>query len=195
MYLEPYSLDELRFAYCCHVYFRWHTHWRRRHPALAHITAASIQQRRPDIHILNLKSSQNELAVLASLRPTHSVSIASSKLKGAVSKIVRQADKVPLEDKVVGDGYFACTSGPSTLQELHAYLENQSQHHGYDERPQPPTYVRSWKVDHFEKELQGKRSVTSICWHLAFSTWAQRDFLARGGGSSHPVLGVVLSSK
>ncbi len=46
MLLQAYTPDELKFAYCCHVYFRWHTRWRTPHAGLARITAESIEKQR-----------------------------------------------------------------------------------------------------------------------------------------------------
>jgi len=42
---QPYQLDELKFAWCYHVFFRWRT-WRRvLVPSLAGLTAESLSPR------------------------------------------------------------------------------------------------------------------------------------------------------
>ena len=173
MQMQPYELDELEFAYCSHVYYRWHTHWRKAQPGLARITPCQIQAERPDVHILELESSESELALLASLRPSDSVSSAASKLKGGTSKIVRQMDKIDSREKILGEGYFACTTGPRTSEELNRYLDQQGQHHGYNKRANPPVYVRTWPAPNLH-DLQANRSRTVVRWHFVFSTWDRK---------------------
>lgn len=179
MHLQPYQLDELKFAYCLHVYFRWHTYWRRSQPGLAQITPALIEAERPDIRILKLKANETDLALLASLRPSHSVSIAASKIKGAVSKIARQIAHDDGKHKTVGDGYFACTVGPRTSAELDRYLESQASHHGYDRQVNAPVFVRTWKDDPEEGSLQAHHAATQVQWHFVFCTWNRKGTFTR----------------
>ena len=175
MLLQAYTPDELKFAYCCHVYFRWHTRWRTPHAGLARITSESIEKQRADIHVLNIESSDTDLALLASLRPSDSVSTGASKLKGAVSKIARQNIPNQGPDRILGKGYFACTVGPRTSDELDRYLETQSAHHGYRRHTSPPTFVRTWPDDGASKDkLRGTRSSSTVRWHLVFSTWNRK---------------------
>jgi len=143
-------------------------------PNLARIAAQDIEAERPDIHILNFKADDVEIAVLASLKPTHSVAIGASKLKGATSKILRRMAPSPSCAKLVGEGYFACTAGPPTFEELNRYLDRQGHHHGYDSRAHPPLYVRSWKDPGEIGALRGVHSWTSVRWHLVFSTWDRK---------------------
>ena len=180
MHLEPYSLDELTFAYCCHVYYRWHTHYRKPFNGLTEITPELIEDLREDIRILQLQTTDVDVAMLASLRPTDSISIGASKIKGAASKIVRQLDSVDKTQKILGTGYFACTVGPRTSSELEAYLDGQGEHHGYASRAIPPTFVRDWPQSEFDDlGLQANHSHVLARWHLVFATWNRQGVFSK----------------
>jgi len=175
VHLEPYHADELNFAYCCHVYYRWHTYRRHPHYGLGQITAEQLEVRYPDVHILDLEAGDQELVLMASVRPTDSVSTAASKLKGATSKTIRTIEEITRPEKVVGGGYFACTVGPSTSAELDRYLERQSRHHGYEDRVNPPVWGRTWaESGHEADSLEASHSRTIVRWHVVFSTWNRK---------------------
>jgi REP element-mobilizing transposase RayT len=78
MHLELYTLEELHFAYCCHVYFRWQTDQRKPHAVLRQIARDELEQERPDVHVLQVEASDTEMAILASIRPTDSVATAAA---------------------------------------------------------------------------------------------------------------------
>lgn len=180
MYLPPYASNELAWSYICHVYYRWHTHRRRPLAKLPQLTAAHLTADHPEIHILNLEVSEFEVALLASLRPTESVASAVSKLKGAASKSLRVLMNLDAPQNVLGGGYFACTAGPSTSEELDRYLDNQACHHGYDRQVNPPVWVHTWPVTPAdERALQANHSVTHIRWHIVFSTWNRKGTFTR----------------
>ena len=69
MYLPPYEIDELAFAYCCHVYYRWQSYRRRIQPAFGQLTADLLRPEHSDVHILEMETSDRECAILTSLHP------------------------------------------------------------------------------------------------------------------------------
>lgn len=173
MFLPTYTNDELAFSYRCYVYFRWHTFRNRRLPTLQHLTAAQLQAVHPEIHLLELNASETEIALMASIRPTDSISTAASKLKGSASKILRQTiDDSTHDEKLLGGGYFAATVGVNTTDELNRYLDRQGNHHGYDERANPPVWVQTWPLSEADNAaLQTPHAKTILRWHVALSTW------------------------
>ena len=180
MHIEPYHLEELKFAYCCHVYYRWHTYRRKPIRAFSTITSAQIEAERPQVRILNLEVSRNdtELALLASLRPADSIAIGASKIKGGVSKILTQ--QMGAETKKLATGYFAATTGPRASDELYRYLDQQSQHHGYDGRASTPVYVRTWPNNVDSERLRTNHSRTIVHWHLVLATWNRQGTFSKG---------------
>lgn len=172
MDLRPYTLDELRLAYCCHVYFRWQSYRRRSMPMFRDLVVSDFESRYPEIHVLNIEATDRELAVLASLRPTESVASAASKLKGATSRFLRERLNPDHPEKLVAGGYFACTSGVSTSETLERYLDNQSAHHGYTNRHDSPIWLQTWPIKPVDLNvLQASHSATRVRWHLVLSTW------------------------
>src|SRR5436309_3104480 len=93
MLLQPYSRDELRFAYCSRAYLRWRTHRRRPQPPLAQLDATRLQPLMDPyaIHVLECASDAREVRVLVSLQPTETIATCASKLKGQTSKWLKQA--------------------------------------------------------------------------------------------------------
>jgi REP element-mobilizing transposase RayT len=128
------------------VYFRWHTYRRQSVADLRHLKANQLEAIHPEIHVLELTTSETELVLLASLRPADSVSVAASKLKGAASKSLRQLRGLTEPTRILGGGYFAATTGTNTSDELNCYLERQGDHHGYDQRASPPVWVQTWPL-------------------------------------------------
>jgi REP element-mobilizing transposase RayT len=174
MYLPLYNIDDLTFAFRCYVYFRWHTHRRRQLDLLTGITTSDVEAIHPEIHILELTSSNTEVAMLASLEPRESVSTAASKLKGATSKLLtaRTGDGGRTE-RTLGRGYFGATTGSIDSARLDAYLDNQADHHGYDHRyANPPIWVQNWEVSQSDlDQLQTKHAFVSLRWHIVLATF------------------------
>ena len=96
MRIEPYRSDELNYAYCCHVFYRWQSYCRRPNRYLSHINAPRIEAERPDVHILNIEANDFELVLLASLHPTDSIATGASKIKGGARKVSFLPDHVHL---------------------------------------------------------------------------------------------------
>jgi hypothetical protein len=74
MFLPAYTLEDLAFSFRCYVYFRWHTFRREPMAALKRLAPDQLQAIHPEIHILELTTSDTELALLVSLKPTESPS-------------------------------------------------------------------------------------------------------------------------
>ena len=183
MFVPSDALDELAFAFRCYVYFRWHTHRRRPLAALERLAAGDLQAIHPEIHILELSASEAEIALLASLQPTESVSTAASKLKGAASKKLRELQGLDQPTTILGGGYFAATFGDNTSSELDRYLEHQGEHHGYASRVRSPVWVQAWPVTQADwAALQTAHAVTILRWHLVISTWNRQGVFTREAG-------------
>jgi REP element-mobilizing transposase RayT len=110
-----------------------------------------------------------------SLGPSESVSFAASKLKGAVSKTIRELRELQGQSapaKTLGGGYFAATTGANTSPELEQYLTQQESHHGYDTRINSPVWIRTWPLSDTDRAtLQTAHAETVLQWHLVLSTW------------------------
>jgi putative transposase len=177
MLIQPYQLSELQFAYCYRVYYRWRTHYARPHSPLANLTAELLNDRVApyNIHVLECSSSTTDVMTLVSLRPEETVSAAASKLKGQVSKWLREQLKLQNPASLLSKGYFACTVGDSASQAVDQYLDKQGDHHGYSARARPPLFVRSFEpAAHEEARLQAKHAHTLLRFHLVLATWRRK---------------------
>jgi REP element-mobilizing transposase RayT len=185
MFLPLYTLEELSFSFRCYVYFRWHTYRRQSISALKQLAAHELEAVHPEVRVLELTASDNEMISLTSLRPTESVSTAASKLKGASSKLLRQLLASSEAGKILGGGYFAATTGGNTSDELDRYLDRQSEHHHYDQRANPPVWVQTWPLSEAHQgELQTPHAMTIIRWHIVLSTWNRQGVFTKGAGQS-----------
>jgi len=187
MHIENYTLDEIRFSYCYRVYFRWQTHRAASQPELLNLRAQSLQEivAKYQINILETGPSRSGISVLASLRPTESVSVCASKLKGQVSKWIRDRVGPGAAPSLLAKGYFAKTTGGTTTSSLSQYLENQGEHHGYMDRVRPPIVVRQWEITpEDEAQLQASHSSTILRHHIVLATPGRRGLFNRKSGSS-----------
>jgi len=132
MLLQPYQSEELTFAWCYRVYYRWRTHRRRPICVLSELTAEALDElvQPYGIHLLELAAEPIDVRALVSLAPNESVSVAASKMKGRVSKWLSEQLAHEQASKSLGRGYFAVTCGASAADEINAYLERQGEHHG-----------------------------------------------------------------
>lgn len=173
MLIQPYRQDELRFAYCYRVYLRWRTHRARPCAPLVGLDRVVLESIASefDIRILESASDATDLLLLASLKPDESISACAGKLKGRVSKWLREALQLSQPTDLVSRGYFACTVGKSTREAVAQYLNHQSEHHGYAERVLPPVFVESYDLseeDEANISLKHARAVTQF--HLVLAT-------------------------
>ena len=132
MFLQPYSPDELHFAYCYRVYLRWRTHRARPYSQLGRLdkTSLSALVSEYDIHVLECAADATDLLTEVSLKPTETVSACASKVKGRVSKWLRNELELEQPSDLLSRGYFACTIGKSKREEVEQYLDLQGTHHG-----------------------------------------------------------------
>lgn len=110
-----YSIDELRFAYCYHVYLRWRTHRGKPSAQLKNLdreTADGLVAKY-SIRVLECESGADESRLLVSLRPDESVAVAEGKIKGQVGKWLRRQS-----GERFSRGYFAGAVGRSTAARL-----------------------------------------------------------------------------
>jgi REP element-mobilizing transposase RayT len=180
MHIEPYTVEECRFAYCYHVYLRWCTHRRRSFPALARLSSALAKELAAEcgIELLEWETAESEVRALASLQPGELVAACASKLKGRTSKWLRQELHLEQPENLLSKGYFACTTGKSERAAVERYLETQGEHHGYANRVVPPLYVQSFE-DTEGDSVCAAHAFTLLRFHLVLGTWGRRGVFAR----------------
>jgi len=184
MFLQPYEPHELRFAWCYRVYCRWQTRRTRPEPALAGLTAETLDAMlQPyDVRILECSASETDIRLLASLSPTETLAACAGKIKGRVSKWLRA--QLPLlrrnEDRLLSRGYFACTTGQSTAQSVDGYLQSQGEHHGYLSGPCPPVFVARYPLTPAdERRLETNHAVAVLQFHVVLATWRRQGIFGR----------------
>ena len=103
------------------------------------------------------------------------MSACASKLKGRVSRWLREAMRLEQPTNLLSKGYFACTSGKSKGDQVTTYLDEQSEHHGYAERVLPPVFVKDFTpTAEQEGHIQANHAFTSLQFHLVLATWRRR---------------------
>jgi REP element-mobilizing transposase RayT len=180
MLIEPYTIDECRFAYCYHVYLRWGTHRRRPYPALVGLASARARELAQEysIELLEWEPAEREVATLVSLQPGESVSACASKLKGRTSKWLREELNLAQPENLLSKGYFACTTGKSDRATIERYLDDQGEHHGYANRVVPPVYLQRFE-DSDPEHVCAAHAFTMLRFHLVLGTWARRGVFAQ----------------
>jgi putative transposase len=176
MFLPTYTRDELKFAYTYRVYLRWQT-YRLRHVAGTHKLSRSdvrVIGAKYGIRILRAEWDDTDFIVMASLKPTETVSACASKLKGQLSKRLREfADT---DAPILGKGYFACTLGENTEDAVEKYLARQDAHHGYANRVRSPvlTITPNPEANH----LQPAHARAYVHLHVVLVTWGRKGVFA-----------------
>ncbi len=176
MLIQPYRLEELQFAWCNRVFFRTRTKCRQSIDCLASLKSQSLYDliQPYGIHLLEFVSSAHEIQGLLSLKPTEATSTAISKTKGRISKWLSDqlaATQTQARKKHLATGYFAVTVGQSDAATIDAYLEKQSEHHGYADRARPPIWVQSIKHSDSDRHLlRTDHAVTLLRYHLVFAS-------------------------
>ena len=92
MQIPDYQPDEVQFAYCYHAFLHWRTHRRKHYADLSALDRAILHSlvEPYGIHLLECDCQPTESRALVSLRPDESLSACASKLKGRVSKWLRE---------------------------------------------------------------------------------------------------------
>jgi REP element-mobilizing transposase RayT len=173
MFIQPYTVHELDLAYCNRVYLRFRSHRRKEIAGFTKLTKQLLSDLLMPygIHLLEFTATDVDIRILVSLQATESVSVATSKIKGRLSKWI--SDNTPNQSpdekhKWFGRGYFATTVGHTRTAEVSAYLDRQASHHHYDQRQRPPCYVESFDLN--ETLLATDHAVTRLRFHIVLAT-------------------------
>ena len=187
MFIQPYHLDELKFAWCYRVYYRWRTHRASPEPALARLDQRTLDAllQPYGIHVLEATANETDVKLLASLLPAETVAACAGKAKGRVSKWLREELELHEPERLLSRGYFACTAGPSDADAVERYLDEQSEHHGYASRPRPPVFVQRYPLTRAdERRLSTQHVVTTLRVHLVLSTWRRKGVFGHTEGEA-----------
>lgn len=182
MLIQPYELNELRFAYCYRVFLRWRTHRAKPCPPLAALSRSSLAElvESYDIRVLECASNPTDVLAEISLRPAETISIAASKLKGKVSGWLRDQLNLGRPERLLSSGYFACTVGKSTSDDVEDYLSKQVDHHGYARRTLPPVHVEEFQTD--ESHVRSAHASVISRFHIVLATsWRKGVFGSASG--------------
>jgi REP element-mobilizing transposase RayT len=185
VFLQPYLPHELHFAYCYRVFLRYRTHEYRPYPQLALLKRSELDglARPYNIRVLECASDATDLPATLSLRPTETISGATDKLKGRVSKWLREALQLQQPTNLLSKGYFACTIGKSRRRAAEKYLSSQGEHHGYAQRPLPPVFVERYELSAEDvARISPKHAAVVAQFHLVMSTSGRRGILGAPEG-------------
>ncbi len=177
MFLQPYQPHELKFAYCYRVYFRFYTFGKGSCAPLAQLDSVTFDElTRPySIHVLECRANATSVQTLVSLQPFETISACAGKLKGRLSKWLRQELKLTGPATLLSRGYFACTLGKSRREAVEKYLNEQSEHHGYSKRELPPVFIKTYKLTLAdETRLSAKHCEVLAYFHLVMATSHRR---------------------
>lgn len=123
------------------------------------------------IQVLDVAADECEARLLLSLLPTESASAAASKAKGRISKWLSEQMSSVATEKALARGYFAVSIGQSTSRAIDAYLDQQSEHHGYSKRARPPIFVQRFEHDdEVRRKLDTDHAVTWLRYHIVMAT-------------------------
>jgi REP element-mobilizing transposase RayT len=173
MNLYIYQPHEIHFAYCYRVYFSWRTYRGRSNSQLPELQRAILDAllRPHDIRILECATSETDLRCIVSLKPTESISSCASKLKGRVSKWLRDTRELTDTQPALSKGYFAVTTGKTRSRVVERYLSLQAEHHGYARRILPPVFINQYCLsDKDRRRISPQHAVVVAKFHLVFST-------------------------
>lgn len=185
MRLYTYQPHEIHFAFCYRVYFSWRTH---RAIQLSPLT--TLQRRTLDallrpynIRVLECVTNATELKCIVSLTPIETISRCASKLKGRVSKWLREELQLAEPESLLSKGYFACTTGKSRSRIVERYLSLQAKHHGYSNRILPPIFVEQYRLSTQDKvRISPNHAMVVAKFHLVFSTTGRRGIFGSTQG-------------
>jgi REP element-mobilizing transposase RayT len=173
----PRACPVVRHARSYNDYLRWRTHQARPCSALPELDHGTVQALADPfhIHVLECRTDATDTVLLLGLRPEESVSVCASKLKGQVSKWLRESLNLEDPADLLSRGYFACTSGKSTSDAVESYLSSQGEHHGYTNRLQPPVYVQSFDIPpELRERLNPSHACSVLKFHIVLSTCYRR---------------------
>jgi REP element-mobilizing transposase RayT len=185
MNLYTYQPHEINFAFCYRVYFAWRTHRRRSFPPLAKLQRRTLDAllRPYNIRVLECVINETDLRCIVSLKPLETISSCASKMKGRVSKWLRQELNLTDPQPLLSKGYFACTAGKARSSVVERYLSLQSEHHGYSNRLLPPIFVEQYQTSaNDESRISPHHAMVIAKFHLVFSTTWRRGLIGSAQG-------------
>ena len=185
MNLGTYHPHEIHFAYCYRVYFSWRTYRAHSNSHLPTLHRAILDAllRPYDVRVLECATSDTDLRCIVSLKPIESISGCASKLKGRVSKWLRNACALTDTQPILSKGYFACTTGKTRSRVVERYLSLQAEHHGYARRVLPPVYLNEYLLsDEDQSRISPKHAVVIAKFHMVFSTSRRRGMIGSQEG-------------
>lgn len=127
--------NDLSAAYQLHYYLCVRT--KRNRPLFVEPARSSLEKHLAAIceqcklNILQLRIFENNLRMLLSLRPEHSVAEAVKKIKGNSSRLLCRQYSDFQPGHVWSRGYFAKSTGKIEESVVSAYIAGQAEHHGY----------------------------------------------------------------
>jgi REP element-mobilizing transposase RayT len=187
MQVTDYQLEELQFAYCYHAFFHWRTHRRKPYADLAALNRETLHALVDPygIHVLECDCRPTEGRVLVSLRPNETTAACANKLKGRVSKWLRERLRLEQPTSLLARGYFASTSGGTTTEKVEAYLESQGEHHGYDTRVLPPVFLATYEPEQqSEPWWHADHAFTHLQFHVVLATANRRGLFGPDEGAA-----------
>jgi len=186
MNLYTYQPHEIKFAYCYRVYFSLRTYRRRSFPHLTKLQRAELDAlARPyNIRVLECVTNNTDLRCILSLNPLETISSCASKVKGRISKWLREELNLTDLQPLLSKGYFACTTGKTRSRVIERYLSLQGEHHGYTNRVLPPIFVDQYQLSaEDEHRISPHHAMVIAKFHLVFSTtWRRGIFGSAQGG-------------
>jgi REP element-mobilizing transposase RayT len=180
MRLFNYQPHEIHFAFCYRVYFSWQTYRRLPILPLADLCQATLDDllQPYNIRVLECMTSTTELRCIVSLKPAETISVCASKLKGRVSKWLREELHHTDLQPILSKGYFGSTTGKARSKAVERYLSLQPEHHGYSRRILPPIFVDQYRLsDQDESRILPKHAIVIAKFHLVFSTTGRRGII------------------
>ena len=185
MFLQSYQPHELHFAYCYRVYQRFRTHGCRPYLPLASLRRSELDtlMRPYNIRVLECASDYTDVLATLSLQPLETIASAADKLKGRVSKWLREELRLSQPTNLLSKGYFASTIGKSRKRAVENYLSAQSEHHGYAKRQLPPVFVGQYELDVEDlARVSPKHAAVVAQFHLVMATSGRRGILGSEEG-------------
>ena len=182
MHIEP--LTTLNWAYRLHYYICFRTHRRKaafadtdRSSALQKLLSTACEQH--DYHLLKEKVYPDHIRCLLSLRPNQTLSTVIKNLKGSVSHDFGSAFGRPAP--LWARGFLARSVGRVRIEAVRAYLDHQSEHHGYASRIHPPIFRYRAKE---KVTLTGAHSSFDLNHHLVLASRYRRGVFGSQSGEA-----------
>jgi len=135
------------------------------------------------VRVLQCATDSTDVLAMLSLQPSETVSAAADKVKGRVSKWLREALALQDPTNLLSKGYFAATIGKSTRAAIDKYLSEQGEHHGYAQRQLPPIFVDQYQLSEADlARISPKHAVVVSRFHFVLATSGRRGIFGAQEG-------------